>query len=76
MTFLSDAERIWIRLKVHAAEMARLEEVPSTRRALGIVDRIIREEHAISTPEEAREYFATELQRMIRDECRTRSPVR
>jgi hypothetical protein len=34
-------------------------------RALSIVARIIREEHAVSTPEEAHEYFAAELQRMV-----------
>jgi hypothetical protein len=73
MTFLSDAERVWLRMKDYAALMAEREQVPSLHHALSIVSRIIREEHALSTPDEAREYFAAELQRMIRDECQKRS---
>jgi hypothetical protein len=67
MTFLSDAERVWIRMKEYAAEAAGRGQVPSNRTALGIIARFVREEHAISTPEEARQYFAEELQRMVRE---------
>jgi hypothetical protein len=63
-------------MKEHASDLAGQDKVPSMRAALAIVARIISEEHALSTPEEARHYFAEELQRMVRDECRMRSPVR
>jgi hypothetical protein len=62
--FLSEAERVWIRMKEAAADLP--SDGPLTfPRALAIVTDIIREEHAASVPEEAREYFAAELQRMV-----------
>jgi hypothetical protein len=64
-TYLSDQQRIWNRLKV-AAAAALAEHVTMTEaEARLLVDKIVHDEHAGSTPPEAREYFARELQAMV-----------
>jgi hypothetical protein len=76
MTFLSDAERIWIRMKDTASQMAATDgRALSMKHALAIVGQIIHEERAQGTPDEARYYFAEELLRMV-SEYRTQSPCR
>jgi hypothetical protein len=68
--YLSDAERIWSRLKSIASGMSGRSLPIDDLQARIIVDRIISEERATSTPLEAREYFASQLRSMI-DETRT-----
>lgn len=64
MRYLSDSERIWSRLKTIAAALSTRDAALDEDEARSIVDRVISEERATSTPPEAREYFATELRRM------------
>jgi hypothetical protein len=69
--FLSDAERVWIRMKEIAADLAFEDGALSFARASGIISDIIREEHAAAVPEDAREYFASELQRMVSERAQS-----
>lgn len=62
---MTESERVWARLKATAEKLAACEDCPSPSYALAIVDQIIRDERAGTTPLEAREYFAVELRRMI-----------
>jgi len=66
-TFLSDAERVWIRMKELVRDLAVEDGTLPLLRAVVIVSEIIREEQALSVPEEARAYFASELQRMVQE---------
>jgi polyhydroxyalkanoate synthesis regulator phasin len=67
MTFINEAERVWIRLKDAAAQLVEDKQSINESEARRIVDEIVREENAISTPAEARDFFAIEFLRMTAD---------
>lgn len=64
-THLGEAERIWTRLKVVAATAKEQNTTIGEHEAYVLVDSIVHDEHAPSTPREAREYFAKELRAMV-----------
>ena len=64
MPLLREVERVWIRVKDLAADLAARSEVPSADTAWAHIERIVHEELAFSAPVEAREFFAHELRQM------------
>lgn len=65
--YLSDAERVWTRLKEAACSAAYKRTNINDGTANMIVDTIIADELAQSIPPEARAFFARELQELARD---------
>lgn len=65
MLYLNDAERVWKRIKLAAADKAARRKTLTATQARIIVDEIIREERASEIPREAREFYAEELTRML-----------
>ena len=64
MPLLREVERVWLRVKDCAAVSSQRHEPLSYDTACFMVETIVREELAFSTPFDAREYFARELRRM------------
>ncbi len=60
--YLTDAERVWKRLKNVAAHEP---EAITPHNAYAIVENVIADEQAQSIPQEARTYFARELHEMV-----------
>lgn len=64
--YMTDAERVWNRLKTAAGDAAQKRTHIADGTANMIVDTIIADERAQSIPPEARAFFARELQELAR----------
>lgn len=58
---MSEAERVWARIKTTARELAAKHRSPDLRYAEDIVSRIVADEHAERLPPGALKYLAKEL---------------